>query len=427
METVLLLPDSNSIVLRNKKIRERKEIEDIFSATQVDPMEEESLTQTLTLTLGLNPADDNASNNSIPFDYTRPKYENTNSVFAFAQPWKFNTEKRSISEAFSSPLDYSTHSNDKKINSSRRSSKSQARESSKEATKCSNSQPFSPDQSKYSELLYKAIKAVENSNTKSICLVPTFEPPAHSTLATIQNANRNQVIANKPECNISINKQRCLVPTFLPPKIIDPSIKYTDKEQEKSSSYFSKLFFREYKSNKLKNKNLYDANMLSALPDVTQDSDRSDRCNMKASPVDSFDNNLSISSKFTIASVEIFAMSRGECLPNPKFDPISAIFWHCSTHTNNSQSELVDKRNGILFVLNKEILNDLNPDHSIARSRFIQINSLSMPPDTEFVLFNNELEMFDAFVNLISLDIDPDFIVGYEVQKSSLGYITGII
>jgi DNA polymerase elongation subunit (family B) len=120
-------------------------------------------------------------------------------------------------------------------------------------------------------------------------------------------------------------------------------------------------------------------------------------------------------------------MSRGECLPNPKFDPISAIFWHSGTHTNNSQSELVDKRNGILFVLNKDILNDLNPDHSIAKSRFIQINSLSFPSDTEFVLFNNELEMFDAFVNLISLDIDPDFIVGYDVQKSSLGYITGII
>ncbi len=52
--------------------------------------------------------------------------------------------------------------------------------------------------------------------------------------------------------------------------------------------------------------------------------------------------------------------------------------------------------------------------------QFLQGSSLS--PDLNIIYVNNESDLFDELVKLV-LRVDPDFLIGYEVEMSSLGYL----
>ncbi|KAG9311253.1 hypothetical protein JVU11DRAFT_8337 [Chiua virens] len=102
----------------------------------------------------------------------------------------------------------------------------------------------------------------------------------------------------------------------------------------------------------------------------------------------------------TLFSMEVFAPSRGDRKPDADQDEISAIFYVLGD--DNLHSGLLDQ--GILVVQNPQ----LDP----RRLRDFSIEVLS-----------DELELMNRIIDII-IDVDPDILVGWEVQAASWGYLS---
>ena len=103
--------------------------------------------------------------------------------------------------------------------------------------------------------------------------------------------------------------------------------------------------------------------------------------------------------------------------PDPNIDPIAAIFYHvCSDTSNDNKS----KKTGI-FTVDPNISG--NPNQSNSRN----INKRDILRKTGFVScevssYSTEVEMLIEFALFIQ-NLDPDIILGYEVQMLSWGYL----
>ncbi|KAG8221660.1 hypothetical protein J3R82DRAFT_1944 [Butyriboletus roseoflavus] len=102
----------------------------------------------------------------------------------------------------------------------------------------------------------------------------------------------------------------------------------------------------------------------------------------------------------TLFSMEIFAPSRGDRMPDANQDEIVALFY--ALGNDDLHSGLLDQ--GILVVRNPQ----LDP----RRLRGYSLEVLS-----------DELELINRIIDII-IDVDPDILVGWEVQAASWGYLS---
>ena len=140
----------------------------------------------------------------------------------------------------------------------------------------------------------------------------------------------------------------------------------------------------------------------------------------------------------TILSVEVFAFSRGSLSPDPAIDAIGAISYAISAKEGLHRNKI--KAAGIIInttedkaVPGTEIKlatgfgDNLRFDESFAqlisgkRKLFGKRFCLG-PHDAAAFAFSNEEEVITCF-NRVVQTWDPDFITGFEVQKSSIGYL----
>ncbi|KAI9569796.1 hypothetical protein HD554DRAFT_2087438 [Boletus coccyginus] len=101
----------------------------------------------------------------------------------------------------------------------------------------------------------------------------------------------------------------------------------------------------------------------------------------------------------TLFSLELFTPSRGDRMPDANQDEIVALFY--AVGNDDLHSGLLDQ--GILVVQNPQ----LDP----RRFRGYSLKAVS-----------DELELINRIIDIV-VDIDPDILVGWEVQASSWGYL----
>ena len=119
----------------------------------------------------------------------------------------------------------------------------------------------------------------------------------------------------------------------------------------------------------------------------------------------------------TILSVEMHACSRGELLPDPRMDPVTAII--CAVRWDVHARD--DERREAQCVLLCPYL----PQHGSVSSACpgpCQCPPLSFPASVSVQLFASEMALFRAFVEFV-LSLDPDLVYSYEIQKNGLGYL----
>lgn len=135
---------------------------------------------------------------------------------------------------------------------------------------------------------------------------------------------------------------------------------------------------------------------------------------MKLSPMNL--NKSTKKSRLTIFSCEICCQTRGSNNPNPKIDPVLMISWCVDDIIRDAEQEECKRLHGIIatYPITIDNLEKSDPIRSF--------RNYGLKSKTTIELVPSEKELLLAFVNTIST-IDPDIIIGYEIQKSSLGYL----
>ena len=97
----------------------------------------------------------------------------------------------------------------------------------------------------------------------------------------------------------------------------------------------------------------------------------------------------------------LVAPSREAFVPNPEVDQVAAVFW---AYQSDESTELSSYRRGAFW------LND-----TLAYS--------NRRGDPHITTVSDELELLNSVIDLV-LELDPDMIVGWEIQSASWGYLS---
>lgn len=152
---------------------------------------------------------------------------------------------------------------------------------------------------------------------------------------------------------------------------------------------------------------------------------RSNKHSMKVAAV------LSSRSRMVTVSLEVFSCNRvaasgQQLIPCPKVDPVQMVMWCCSEIALSSEEEIRATSSGLICLIQTQPLAEVSESSTRRiRSPSYQRQCLScdtLPLDFCMQIVNTEKELFQLVIERIR-QIDPDIIVGYEVQKSSLGYL----
>ncbi|KAG2785806.1 DNA polymerase zeta catalytic subunit [Phytophthora cactorum] len=117
-----------------------------------------------------------------------------------------------------------------------------------------------------------------------------------------------------------------------------------------------------------------------------------------------------ILSNITILSLEIFAGSRGNMLPNPLYDPVNVICY--AVEAQEGPTDYKTKERGFL-MLKADGMEQTTP-----KSVALCVDSR----DISVLIVSDERELLHSLEALIRR-WDPDFLAGFEVQKASIGYL----
>ena len=109
--------------------------------------------------------------------------------------------------------------------------------------------------------------------------------------------------------------------------------------------------------------------------------------------------------QLTLLSIEIQAKSRSNLLPHPKHDAVQAIALSIMDDDEEVSDGLYATR--LMYV---------DPHHS----RHSTIDAL--PANIQVDIYRTEAELLNAFEDAV-ISLDPDIVMGYEIQKGSLGYL----
>jgi len=119
----------------------------------------------------------------------------------------------------------------------------------------------------------------------------------------------------------------------------------------------------------------------------------------------------------TVLSVEVLAACRRHerdgkaLLPDPEKDQVVGIVWQCSDTFANAEEEQSAQSAGAI----------LRPEAPEDAASATWRGSV-VPVGASCVAAKTEREVFEAFAKLVE-DVDPDAIVGWDVQSGSLGYL----
>ncbi|KAG8935896.1 DNA polymerase zeta [Tulasnella sp. 418] len=109
----------------------------------------------------------------------------------------------------------------------------------------------------------------------------------------------------------------------------------------------------------------------------------------------------------SVLGIEVFALSRGELLPDPEHDAIEAIFY-CFQEEDVIPSLTAGRRScydvGCIAV----------------RSKYLDMRKIR---DSRVHLVDTELDLINVFVDQVRSNWDPDVLTGWELQNSSWGYL----
>nr|VWO96738.1 DNA polymerase (EC [Ganoderma boninense] len=105
----------------------------------------------------------------------------------------------------------------------------------------------------------------------------------------------------------------------------------------------------------------------------------------------------------TVLTLEVFAPSKGDLIPNPDDDEVAAVFY-CFQRHDREVGEALTCESGIIAVDSDQL--------SPRRLRSIQ---------ADFV--DSELELLNRLIDVV-LELDPDVLSGWEVQAASWGYLS---
>ncbi|KAK9458983.1 uncharacterized protein V1516DRAFT_681707 [Lipomyces oligophaga] len=112
------------------------------------------------------------------------------------------------------------------------------------------------------------------------------------------------------------------------------------------------------------------------------------------------------STTMSILSVEIHTEVRHGLQPDPEYDPISFIVWMFQSSKTRLDNSETDLRTGILLV-------------NESSTTFYKLQRVY---GSKIQLHSSELELVNSLVHLVRT-LDPDILVGFEIQSSSWGYL----
>ena len=115
----------------------------------------------------------------------------------------------------------------------------------------------------------------------------------------------------------------------------------------------------------------------------------------------------------TMMSMELHVITRSSLLPDPLFDPIVSIFYAVIDDCENNRNKI---ESGVLVV--RPSIDDEQSKCNFRR----RIEHLCVQRDIEVKFCNSEFDLIIEF-SLFIRNLDPDILVGYEVQNSSWGYL----
>ena len=147
------------------------------------------------------------------------------------------------------------------------------------------------------------------------------------------------------------------------------------------------------------------------------------------------DNKQMAKSRLTVMSLEMSFTTRGDLTPDPQKDAIAVLVFQVSDIVGNAESETRRRRVGVLCLedigmgKNKKAGSGKEATNAIRDERAnMMLSSLRLPfqqSDTDKLtlqLFATEVELLLAFVEQVR-KLDPDIVMGYEIQFSSWGYL----
>jgi DNA polymerase zeta len=117
-------------------------------------------------------------------------------------------------------------------------------------------------------------------------------------------------------------------------------------------------------------------------------------------------------SRLTVMSLEVLCEVRQHFLPNPKYDGVVGVFWVVDDSFSDAESEATTRYHGVIARGTAQM-------PMMGRTSF---SGCGLPAATDLQIASNEVSLFELLVVLVR-KIDPDFFVGYDVNRESLGYI----
>jgi DNA polymerase elongation subunit (family B) len=141
-------------------------------------------------------------------------------------------------------------------------------------------------------------------------------------------------------------------------------------------------------------------------------------------------------------SLEVHACSRGQLLPDPRYDAVSAITYCVRNQVHGEHDHQPDWK-GVLLCPHIQEVSCPSEVTSVTANDPAATSAPPPPPpprscptcspscplpllafDSTILVqtFPSERSLLDAFVQLVH-QIDPDIVLGWEIQKSSLGFI----
>lgn len=121
-----------------------------------------------------------------------------------------------------------------------------------------------------------------------------------------------------------------------------------------------------------------------------------------------------IRGRTTVLSMEIFCSNRAALIPNPKFDEVLCLCWVSLCFIAIGDTEIEQQSSGV--ICNCRTI-------SPSALRIIVQGSGKLPSDVVISPVTTEKDLILQFVEVVRSHVDPDILVGYEVQKDSWGYL----
>eukprot|EP01037_Dinobryon_pediforme_P019941 gene19941-20451_t len=121
-------------------------------------------------------------------------------------------------------------------------------------------------------------------------------------------------------------------------------------------------------------------------------------------------------SRTSVMSVEVLCEARQGFLPNPKLDCVKAVFWIVDDTVSDSESEATRRYEGAVFF-DPQVMRDKGLAACMMKYR-----ACGLPQLADIQVAFSEMNLFERFVAVMN-EVDPDFVVGYEVHRESVGYL----